>query len=370
MIPKFREGSDEELTLMKQLVIQACFLDCSDAAYDYMRFWKDLVCGLRLPPVAKASSKFRMLTQLGLLQPEEEHEAKKKAFEVNAALRILFGKTPTLKEMSEMLTAGGPEFVHALRVLVQDAAESDPELREAFVQGFHGVFNDIVTEFENAQSEIDLRRCYDDALLVHLTSIANQFGHLVVSYDQSLLGRSLEVNLSTDLVKEIVLEMTSARNEVYEQLGNAPYVVTQIIEPYFQKYKHYPDVDDPTKEQDVSEFVGFRATLSDVNRALQRQNLSLSTVLLVRSWIVGPTLTPQTFQVLRGVRLPPVDSSLWMSSKTLLKTLSKQMYNAQRYFRRSENFLVLEMAARYGWRGLPGGQSLAEVITIATEEVV
>lgn len=185
----------------------------------------------------------------------------------------------------------------------------------------------------------------------------SEVGDRVIAFLSSFTGQDAG-EVAASLVKNCDLDIPEAE------------VVRRVIRPYVSKHRKAPDLQGGV--QDVSSLLGggVPTTLYDVDRMLRRRGLDLARMVGCMDWVDGP---PVDVDALRAKLAPHAQrlrarvaeasaSKHYECTGNLHRARTFPRFDLSREFGIQENLVGLAMAARFGWRGVPKGTSLGELL--------
>lgn len=355
-VPAWPDDLAQQRKEVQRLMLYACALDTSDIAYDYLRFWSDLVTNARLPPV-KAGLRAQIRT-FADVDVQTLADARLLGVEAMMEVQRIFGQEGTLKNVVGLTRRwAGKADVRVLEQLILRAAAASGPLKVAL----HAKIAEVlayVAECEVAQTLRDedgvvgLLRVYEDRLLIALLELVDVFGDVVIPPADDIIPGFTGV-LDKEQVTCIVTDMTAARNKAFD-MSDAE-VVEKVIMPYEEKYLQAPAVG--YRMQNVSQLVGSQYTLEDLDRLLKRSAFSLAQLVACRDKVVGPVdvdaVRPQVARMVHTVREHHYADA---------NAISLNRRSPKFKLKGGEDAVTLTLAAWRGWRGFPGGQGLREAL--------
>ncbi len=362
-VPEWPVDSPAETAQVQRMMLLACALDCHEVVYDYMRFWSDLVVNFRLPPTKRT---FRpALERLGETDIETDADAKLVGLSAAAVLEDIYGRPAKLSEVVGLVRRWrGRAGTRVLFALLARLGTTNPEVHADVHEQMRAMLDDIGARLHAEEvREDDLPQVYEDLLSARFAALAEKYADLACPIDVQI-ARGLTGTLTPTRVRRIVRGMVADRDAIFDFRDVD--IVRKIIEPFKTKYGRGPTV--ASGEQDVSPFVGFCCDLTDVDRSLRRRDFDLSRLCACADVLRLPEVpvdVPAQRKRLGDVRrLPALDEHLWATAASIMRHREDPRYNRTLPGRRIRDDLVaLELCARRGWRGLPGGQTLREVLS-------
>lgn len=356
-VPQLEEG--EDLLQVQRLMQIACALQCSDVLYDFERFWLGLVKDFRLPPQTRISS--AQLGRIGNVSIEETADARLLGVQAAHTLRQIHGTVPTLGEVWALLERWQvPHSFRTLSELVAAASVQDPLLRADVEAAMALVCGDLQQRMQHGVTDApDLKAAYEDLLHDHLVALAHKYRHLSVDIDLQV-ATGLQGVLTPRRMSRIVQDLTAARDAVFDLTDEA--VIRTFVDPYRERYGVDPSAR-RASAKDLAKLTASQVKEADYDRYLRRTGFCLPRLVVCREWIVGPPLdVGELRQKLKPAHLSRLKPQMWANATSLVKAQYSSHLDVSRLFGRPEHLVGLELAAQRGWRGLPGGETLASIL--------
>lgn len=351
-VPVFDEADPGRQRMSQMLLQLSCLLEGSDAVLHFHRMWPSLVKGLRLPPVFRPS--FERLAVSCLLgeSPEQEANARALVAVETQRLRGVLSRTPSVSEVVSAICEAPVEEEDQVRASLQAlllAADEDPRLLERV----QSVICEVAATYWTSRDRFgdEMRRSFE--------KISGDYAELVVDYDGRLL-EGLQAVLSVDRIRSMCERMVLARNaQLSPDEWTDHRIIRRILRPYRSQWGHGARVHHG--EQDISAFVGFQCSLADVDVMLRESGFSLELLSIMESYVMDPQALRSQIDKLGAVverRAATLDERHWRDGPTLRKAVTSPSWTFH-----GHNLIALELAARRGWRGFAGGQTLVSVLT-------
>jgi hypothetical protein len=345
-VPKLDDDADRTRQVEEVLTV-ACTLECSDAAVDYMRYWRGAVGGGRLPPVARPRQSF--LESLGITSQEEETRVRIRLMAMSVGLRHALGDEGIrIDRFAACLRRDDPDAFQLFKEALLQAANGNPDLAAAIGSGLVPAFEAAVDAVVEGLSNVQVKWVFEDRLRKHFDALVVQYGHLAIRFEDRV-SRGLRTILDGADISRIARSMEKARDVVFSLTDLE--IASRVLVPFRKDRGAWPTL--RSGEQDVSRYLGFEVSLRHIHATLERSGFDLER--LVASTELGYVLSP-TPDMSRVRRIPTIRDSTWASGPALLQSSTRRDMRLSN----GENAVGLELAARRGWRGWPGGQTLAE----------
>ena len=368
-LPLTPEGEVAEKAVRQQVerfLHIACALECNDAILDFHRHWVKVSQRLRLPPVTRAF-KGRHVDKMA--------DARLVGVKAASYLRALDEvQAPTLGAVREVIDRwaeaetfdeGGDSAVAALDELVQLTASTNPTLAQGYKEALNTVGDSLAAVRAGQEEGVILpRQVYVDLLRKALDKLVDTHRDLVTAVDLDI-GRTLTGVLTPERMRTIAREMGEARDRAYYLTDLE--VVEKVILPYKAMYGRLPSL--TLGQQDVSSFVGASRSLTQIDQMLRRTGFDLSRLCAVHHWVLLPP--PQLSAIRRAwmarKRFPKIAEHEWSTLQGLMQLQAARgpLWRV-RVGQVEESVVGLTLAARRGWRGLPGNQTLEELLESPT----
>jgi hypothetical protein len=338
--------ADEESRHVRRMLLLAVGIDCDESARDYARFWSDLAAGWRLPPPLRPRL-------AAVIDPGDDVLAEAGIIGTAAAfhLRTVFDRDPTVGETAALLDRWGD--AHGRRAL-RRLLEALPEIREGVRAALADALAHTVTRWRTGgvkAPEVE----FEDALHAGLLAVAARHADLACPVHANL-APGLRGVLTLPKLEAVVADMAAARNAT---CGFTDQEAARIVLAWRAAHGRWPTAMDAA--QDVSRFAGRRATLADVDTALRRRGIDLARICALADVVGRPQVDRIELRRVVG-RMPWIPETTFLSAGAILE--GRRRWDLSRKFGRPEDLVALEMAARRGWRGLPGGQTLGEILAL------
>lgn len=347
--------ADEEVRQARRTLLFAVALSCDPVAVDYARFWSRLVTSYRLPPTWRRT-----------LDPDvgdDQTPADDALLGVTAAAYVenVLGRPGTIREVRAVLVRwSGALGARRLRGLLTAIGREDPEVATACRVALEETLAAIVKEHAagHVPGEPPSRAVWDDALYHAFCAVAERYGDRVCTIHERY-ARGHESVLTPALMHAVVHDLTRARDVAYTLTDGV--IVTKVVHPYTALHRHAPTI--LYGEQDVSRFLCAPRTLRHIDDDLHRRGLCLARLVVCSDVVTAPL----DFARLRAIfpdpnRIPPVPATAYATATAILTARTQPRYDLSRRFGAREDLVTLELAARRGWRGFPGGQSLRDAL--------
>lgn len=369
-VPETADDARARAAAVAQLIQIACYLNAPDVSHDYMEFWNDIVRNQRLPPYALQAMRERERL------PEETALLNRRVLELGVpgygrrALNFedLLGNVEKHAESPE-------EALSLLERMLQYGAEAEPAILDKMKTALHDAYQ--IPILPGTPEDRDrVAALYNNALFERFKAIAQEYADLVVPIERRML-RGLEGALTPELIEKIGRDMAQARDAVYDKSIDE---IADIIDGF--KAKHGRNVGEARGvDDDLSEFVGFVYSLSDLERSIRRQWPGMDIAKLVvihRAHGLRGVVDPFALRNSWPKGYPAPDAArvkilLGQGASALATEIARTKARDVRVLA-GQSAVCLAIAAYYGWRGLPVGSlpailALGSPATLVTQPV-
>lgn len=335
-------------------LLMACFLEGSDAALDYARYFERLVSEFRLPPVV------RQTLTTTMLDPNVA-AAKVEVLTEVVNLQSMLGRFPKLSELMEAIrnnTSLTPQDkLCTVRELLISSSAVNPAIRE----GLRKILREQVAHLQATQGNSNPSHSHRDLFWEALCDLAQKHeSHLVDIHTHPVVGASLYSKLGATTMKNVVQEMINKRN-IITNLPDAE--IIRIMNEYRSRYGVFPV--EGRGVQDVSEIVNYHLSVGDLERRLVRTGINLPTLRIALPWFrQSPVPMAQYQQRAAGKHIPIIQLTSYLNPADLWKAQNDWKFNqaAQILGAPGENWVGLAFAAWRGWRGIPAGTDILSLL--------
>ena len=359
LVPRLAAGDRREILQAQRLMEISCALQCSDVVHDFQRFWLQLVANFRLPPQTRTSR--AQLECIGNVSIEEAATARLVGVQAATTLRRIHGgDAPTLGDVWALCKRWEvSDSFRVLTELMQASSLEDPALKVDYESRLVDVLADLEARMTAAPMDAPaLKSAYEESMQEHLILLATKYKHLSINVDLRVAS-GLQGVLTPVRMRAVVQDLTSARDAILNLTDEQ--IVQAFIDPYRTRYGVMPSARRPAK--DLAKLTHSQQQEADYDRHLRRTGFCLPRLVACRDWVTGPPLDVKELRrKIKRMHLSRIRSDLWSTSASIAKSSYDARLDVSDLFGRPEHLLGLELASRRGWRGLPGGQTLAELL--------
>lgn len=388
---------------LKRLAEIVCHLEDSEVAVSYASLWIKLVANCRLPPYTRQRGSSGPASNGPVpnnaadlsMNLQSRIDRARESLTVNGFRAYVDQVVSTIEDPDERLQAKVYLLTGAVQEVDDEIAALPAKLVPALETAFETTLKtamDGVEAWAKSSEEIAslMHEAYDNLLDKALDEIVARHGDLLVTRPSKLLS-GLSAVIGHEGVKDLVESMRAARDGAFNLPMEAGAGEASIYRLYDDMAKASPkntvafltERDRVGFTRDLSQFVGFTYDTREIAASLERRwKMSIGQLdkLFVRR-VLGPSRRGLTVDELRnnkalvakvkrldqlGRRVDITASRVsWRTDTDIDKILKDPQYQVGNVLgaqKHEENLLFLDLCCRNGWRGLPGGVGLHELL--------
>lgn len=344
---------------LRRAFLVAASLEAEEAMLDWHEVWSAQVENGRLPPALRGPYQTAIEQSLiNIASPEELVEPISAMMCAVGAEVEIQGRMPLASEVASRLARDlTPKHrIPGLRYIMGLLPGAEEATKAAATGAISAVAAEINLKGPEAFSPEEAVEVYLAALVRGLEAAIANLGDTPV---RLVRDATWEVLMSPDMLATYARSMARARSEGLAEMLTWDRVVA-LIQDYRRAHGRDPIAIGAHGADNLWMFLQQPVTVRALDRHLrERFGLGVAEVSEALPWISGSPLPPVS--ELKGAigqqRYRRFDASVWQKPETLRRARADRSYLV-RVGGVLEHMVGLELAARHGWRGLPGGESL------------